>query len=187
MVVDKLRLLKFHKGGRQEMDRISKEGLTFDDVLLIPGPSEILPRDIDVSTRLTRNINLEIPIMSAGMDTVTETRTAAITGSFVALYLALQKLHAAGLIETLPIKDYVAAISVGIVQGQPMLDLEYVEDSIADVDMNVVMTGRGAFVEVQGTAEGEPFERQELDTLLALAQQGIQQLIRQQKQVLGES
>ncbi|MDI9479769.1 MAG: ribonuclease PH [Syntrophomonadaceae bacterium] len=115
------------------------------------------------------------------------TRTAAITGSFVALYLALQKLHAAGLIETLPIKDYVAAISVGIVQGQPMLDLEYVEDSIADVDMNVVMTGRGAFVEVQGTAEGEPFERQELDTLLALAQQGIQQLIRQQKQVLGES
>jgi IMP dehydrogenase len=76
MVVDKLRLLKFHKGGRQEMDRISKEGLTFDDVLLIPGPSEILPRDIDVSTRLTRNINLEIPIMSAGMDTVTETRMA---------------------------------------------------------------------------------------------------------------
>lgn len=115
------------------------------------------------------------------------TRTAAITGSFVALYLALQKLQAAGLIETLPIKDYVAAISVGIVQGQPVLDLEYVEDSTADVDMNVVMTGSGAFVEVQGTAEGEPFDRQELDTLLALAQQGIQQLIMQQKQVLGEA
>lgn len=114
------------------------------------------------------------------------TRTASITGSFVALYLALQKLKADGLIESLPIKDYVAAISVGIVNGHPVLDLEYVEDSAADVDMNVVMTGRGAFVEIQGTAEGEPFDRRELDTLLALAGNGIQQLIMQQKQVLGE-
>jgi ribonuclease PH len=115
------------------------------------------------------------------------TRTAAITGSFVALYLAVQKLKADGVIESWPIKDYVAAISVGIVDGQPVLDLEYVEDSAADVDMNVVMTGRGAFVEIQGTAEGEPFDRQELDTLLALAEKGIQQLIMQQKQVLREA
>lgn len=115
------------------------------------------------------------------------TRTASITGSFVALYLALKKLQAEGLIETIPIKDYVAAISVGIVDGQPVLDLEYAEDSIADVDMNVVMTGQGAFVEIQGTAEGQTFSRQELDTLLALAEKGIQQLIMQQKQVLGEA
>ena len=85
------------------------------------------------------------------------TRTASITGSFVALYLALQKLKADGVIENWPIKDYVAAISVGIVEGNPVLDLEYVEDSVADVDMNVVMTGSGAFVEIQGTAEGETF------------------------------
>jgi ribonuclease PH len=115
------------------------------------------------------------------------TRTASITGSFVALYLALQKLKADGVIENWPIKDYVAAISVGIVEGNPVLDLEYVEDSVADVDMNVVMTGSGAFVEIQGTAEGETFDRQQLDTLLALAEKGIKQLILQQKQVLGEA
>jgi ribonuclease PH len=115
------------------------------------------------------------------------TRTASITGSFVALYLALQKLKADGVIEKWPIKDYVAAISVGIVEGNPVLDLEYVEDFVADVDMNVVMTGSGAFVEIQGTAEGETFDRQQLDTLLALAEKGIKQLILQQKQVLGEA
>lgn len=114
------------------------------------------------------------------------TRTASITGSFVALYLALKKLQAQGLIEAFPIKDFVAAISVGIVDGQPVLDLEYAEDSVADVDMNVVMTGQGAFVEIQGTAEGQPYNRQELDTLLALAEKGIQQLIELQKQVVGE-
>lgn len=115
------------------------------------------------------------------------TRTASITGSFVALYLALKKLQTEGLIEAFPIKDYVAAVSVGIVDGQPVLDLEYAEDSIADVDMNVVMTGQGAFVEIQGTAEGQTFDRQELDTLLALAEKGIRQLIEQQKQVVGEA
>lgn len=115
------------------------------------------------------------------------TRTASITGSFVALYLALKKLQTEGLIEAFPIKDYVAAVSVGIVDGQPVLDLEYAEDSIADVDMNVVMTGQGAFVEIQGTAEGQTFDRQELDTLLALAEKGIRQLIEQQQQVVGEA
>ncbi|HOQ09487.1 MAG TPA: ribonuclease PH [Syntrophomonadaceae bacterium] len=115
------------------------------------------------------------------------TRTASITGSFVALYLALKKLQAEGLIETFPIKDFVAAVSVGIVEGQPVLDLEYAEDSVAEVDMNVVMTGQRAFVEIQGTAEGKPFDRQELDTLLALAEKGIMQLIEKQKQVVGEA
>ncbi len=114
------------------------------------------------------------------------TRTASVTGSFVALYLALKKLKDKGTIENIPIKDYVAAISVGIVEGIPVLDLEYVEDSGADVDMNVVMTGRGDFVEIQGTGEKSVFSRQDLDVLLGLAQKGIQELIALQKNILEE-
>ena len=114
------------------------------------------------------------------------TRTASVTGSFVALYLALKKLKDKGTIENIPIKDYVAAISVGIVEGIPVLDLEYVEDSGADVDMNVVMTGRGDFVEIQGTGEKSVFSRQDLDILLGLAQKGIQELIALQKNILEE-
>lgn len=114
------------------------------------------------------------------------TRTASITGSFVALYLALKKLQEAGTIEPIPVKDFVAAISVGIVDGEKVLDLEYIEDSRADVDMNVVMTGKGEFVEIQGTAEGDPFSRKELDSLLELAAKGIQELITLQKSIIGE-
>jgi ribonuclease PH len=114
------------------------------------------------------------------------TRTASVTGSFVALYLALKKLKDKGTIEDIPIKDYVAAISVGIVEGIPVLDLEYVEDSGADVDMNVVMTGGGDFVEIQGTGEKSVFSRQDLDVLLGLAQKGIQELIVLQKNILEE-
>ena len=114
------------------------------------------------------------------------TRTASVTGSFVALYLALKKLQDNGTIEDIPIKDYVAATSVGIVEGIPILDLEYVEDSSADVDMNVVMTGRGDFVEIQGTGEKSVFSRQDLDVLLELAQKGIQELIALQKNILEE-
>src|SRR6187431_3525584 len=94
------------------------------------------------------------------------TRTASITGGFVALALALQHMKQKGMIRTIPLSDYVAAISVGVVAGTPMLDLAYEEDSQADVDMNVVKTGDGRFIEVQGTAEGPPFERSELDALL---------------------
>lgn len=112
------------------------------------------------------------------------TRTASVTGSFVALYLALKKLKDNGTIESIPLKDYVAAISVGIVEGIPVLDLEYIEDSGADVDMNVVMTGRGDFVEIQGTGEKSVFSRQDLDVLLGLAQKGIQELIVLQKNIL---
>lgn len=112
------------------------------------------------------------------------TRTASITGSFVALYLALKKLKDQGKIEEIPVKDYVAAISVGIVQGVPVLDLEYEEDSQADVDMNVVMTGKGQFVEIQGTGEKGVFSREDLDTLLALAKKGIQELIIMQKNII---
>lgn len=114
------------------------------------------------------------------------TRTASVTGSFVALYLALKKLKDNGTIAEIPLKDYVAAISVGIVEGIPVLDLEYIEDSNADVDMNVVMTGRGDLVEIQGTGEKSVFSRQDLDVLLELAQKGIQELIGLQKNILEE-
>jgi len=114
------------------------------------------------------------------------TRTAAITGSFMALYLALKKYKAEGIIDEIPLKDYVAAISVGIVDGEKLLDLEYIEDSAADVDMNIVMTGSGEFVEIQGTAEGKTYSRQDLDELLALAQKGIEELIVMQKSIIGE-
>lgn len=115
------------------------------------------------------------------------TRTASITGAFVALVAACRKGMADGLFAGMPVKEYVAAVSVGTVNGQRLLDLNYAEDSTAEVDMNVVMTGSGGFVEVQGTAEGAPFSRAEMDALLVLAQTGIAQLVERQKQVLGLS
>jgi ribonuclease PH len=113
------------------------------------------------------------------------TRTASITGAFVALVLALKQMQQKGMIRTLPIVDYVAATSVGVIAGTPMLDLAYDEDSKADVDMNVVKTGDGRFIEVQGTAEGLPFERQALDALLELADAGIRELVELQRSVVG--
>ena len=114
------------------------------------------------------------------------TRTAAITGAYVALYQALQSAVDAGRIERVPIIDEVAAISVGVVEGTPMLDLDYVHDVAADVDMNVVMSGRGLLVEVQGTAEGAPFSREELDELLDLAAKGIAELHSLQRQAVAD-
>jgi len=114
------------------------------------------------------------------------TRTASITGGFVALVLALQKLRTSGVLARIPITDYVAATSVGVVDGTPMLDLAYDEDSRAEVDMNVVKTGRGLFIEVQGTAEGQPFDRAVLDRLLSLSDAGIQRLVGLQRQVVGD-
>ncbi|MDE0829585.1 MAG: ribonuclease PH [Vicinamibacterales bacterium] len=114
------------------------------------------------------------------------TRTAAITGGFVALVLALQRLKERGTLKQIPVTDHVAAISVGIVKGTPLLDLAYDEDSTADVDMNVVMTGDGRFIEVQGTAEGAPFTRESHDTLLALAEAGIGELVSLQRELVGE-
>jgi ribonuclease PH len=113
------------------------------------------------------------------------TRTASITGGFVALALALQKMRAAGQIKTLPLTDYVAATSVGVVDATPLLDLAYDEDSRAEVDMNVVKTGGGLFIEVQGTAEGPPFERRALDALLELADAGVRALVEQQRAIVG--
>ncbi|MBV8620526.1 MAG: ribonuclease PH, partial [Curvibacter sp.] len=114
------------------------------------------------------------------------TRTAAITGAFVAAQDAVSRLMAQGKLSASPIIDHVAAISVGLVQGTPLLDLEYIEDSACDTDMNVVMTGAGHFVEVQGTAEGVAFTRREMDQLLALAEQGIATLVGLQKQALAD-
>jgi ribonuclease PH len=113
------------------------------------------------------------------------TRTASITGGFVALVLALRKLRESGAIRTLPVQDHVAATSVGVVGGVPMLDLAYDEDSRADVDMNVVKTGDGRFVEVQGTAEGPPFERAAMDSLMELADRGIRDLVELQRTLTG--
>jgi len=113
------------------------------------------------------------------------TRTASITGAFVALALACEKLRQRDVVRTIPLSDYVAATSVGIVDGEPLLDLAYDDDSRADVDMNVVKTGDGRFVEVQGTAEAMPFGRDALMTLLDLADRGIAQLVDKQRAIVG--
>jgi ribonuclease PH len=128
-----------------------------------------------------RTISLDCDVLQADGGT----RTASITGAFVAAHDAVSRLLADGRIATSPIKGPVAAISVGILQGVPLLDLEYVEDSACDTDMNVVMTGAGHFVEVQGTAEGVAFSRREMDALLALAEKGVSELVMLQRQALG--
>ena len=115
------------------------------------------------------------------------TRTASITGAFVALHDALSFLKNNQAISHWPIREFVAAVSVGIYRGIPVLDLDYPEDSQSDTDMNVVMTGSGGMVEVQGTAEGAPFSRAQLDAMLALAQRGIGQLVAAQKAALGQT
>jgi len=114
------------------------------------------------------------------------TRTASITGAFVALKLAINKLIKEGQIENDPLLDYVAAVSVGVVKGELLLDLNYEEDSIADVDMNIAMTGSGKFVELQGTAEENPFDKDELQGLLALAEKGIGELITVQSEIFNK-
>src|SRR5499425_1440643 len=114
------------------------------------------------------------------------TRTASITGGFVALVLALQRMRELAMIKDIPIVDYVAATSVGIVDGAALLDLAYDEDSKAEVDMNFVKTGEGKFIELQGTAEGLPFDRRALDALMELADVGIKQLIGKQREIVGK-
>ena len=128
-----------------------------------------------------RTITLDCDVLQADGGT----RTAAITGAYVAAQDAVASLMAAGKLVTNPIREAVAAISVGIIQGQVLLDLDYEEDSNCSTDMNVVMAGNGRFIEVQGTAEDAPYTRQELDAMLALAEQGIAQLQRLQQQALA--
>ena len=136
----------------------------------------------DTSALGERTIILDCDVIQADGGT----RTAAITGSFVALTLACDSFYKPG--NPFPVKDFLAAISVGLSQdGEPILDLCYEEDSHAFVDMNIVMTGNGHFVEIQGTGEGRPFTRAEHETMLALAEQGIDSLISYQKDILGNS
>jgi ribonuclease PH len=136
---------------------------------------------VDLSALGQRTVHIDCDVLQADGGT----RTAAITGSFVALHDAVTWLQQKKLLQQHPIKDFVGAVSVGIHQGTAMLDLDYAEDSACGCDMNVVMTGAGNFVEVQGTAEGETFGRAQLDELLALAQAGIGELIAQQRRALG--
>jgi len=128
-----------------------------------------------------RTITLDCDVIQADGGT----RTASITGAFVAFALAVNKMREQDMIRTMPIVDYVAATSVGIVEGMPMLDLAYVEDSKADVDMNVIKTGAGLYIELQGTAEAMPFGREALNRLLDLADTGIRQLIALQRGLVG--
>jgi ribonuclease PH len=136
---------------------------------------------IDLDKLGERTIQIDCDVIQADGGT----RTAGITGGFVALHDAVSFLLEKKLIAESPLKDFVAAISVGVFEGTPVLDLDYIEDSGCDTDMNVVMTGSGGFVEVQGTAEGAPFRREEMDAMLDLAQSGIAQLIAKQKAALG--
>jgi len=136
---------------------------------------------IDLKKLGERTIWLDCDVIQADGGT----RCASITGAFMAAVLALKKLKKEKLINELPIIDYVAAISVGIVNGKKMLDLEYTEDSNADVDLNVVKTGSGGYVEIQGTAEQEPFDDKQMDAMLKLADKGIKELIALQKKIVG--
>ncbi|MHB1117570.1 ribonuclease PH [Sideroxydans sp.] len=137
---------------------------------------------VDLAKLGERTITLDCDVIQADGGT----RTASITGAYVALHDAVSSLQQQGLIKENPLKDSVAAISVGIYQGVPVLDLDYPEDSDCDTDMNVVMLGSGHFVEVQGTAEGHPFSREEMDVLLELAKLGIGQLGEMQRTALAQ-
>ena len=128
-----------------------------------------------------RTVRLDCDVLQADGGT----RTASVTGAFVALHDAVGTLLQRGVLSASPIRDFVAAVSVGLHQGTPILDLDYAEDSGCDTDMNVVMTGSGNFVEIQGTAETQPFTTAQMDALVALAKQGITELIAKQKAALG--
>jgi ribonuclease PH len=167
-----------HTRGDREAARGKQSGRTQEIQRLI---GRSLRAVFDLKALGERTITLDCDVLQADGGT----RTAAITGAFVAAHDAVTWLMANGKLAASPIRDHVAAVSVGIVEGTPLLDLEYVEDSACDTDMNVVMTGAGHFVEVQGTAEGAAFTRAEMDRLLGLATDGIAQLVARQKQSLA--
>jgi ribonuclease PH len=168
-----------HTRGDREAARGKQSGRTQEIQRLIGRSMRSI---FDLKLLGERTIHLDCDVLQADGGT----RTAAITGAFVAARDAVNQLLEKKLITQDPIKDHVAAISVGIYQGTPVLDLDYAEDSSCDTDMNVVMTGKGGMIEVQGTAEGEAFSRKELDALLSLAEKGIQELVTLQKQALSQ-
>ena len=167
-----------HTRGDREAARGKQSGRTQEIQRLIGRSMRTV---FDLQKLGERTIHLDCDVLQADGGT----RTAAITGAFVAAQDAVNKLIAQGKLAASPILSPVAAVSVGIVQGTPLLDLEYTEDSACDTDMNVVMTGAGHFVEVQGTAEGAAFSRAEMDALLALAEKGIGELVQLQQQALS--
>jgi len=152
-------------------------------------------RTHEISRLVGRSLRAAVDYKALGENTITidcdvlqadgGTRTAAITGAYIALFDAVEHLRGQGALTGEPLVQSVAAVSVGIIDGTPMLDLPYVEDVRAETDMNVVMTGSGSFIEVQGTAEGAPFDRAELDSLLLLAEKGCSDLTRLQDEALG--
>jgi ribonuclease PH len=166
-----------HTRGDREAARGKQSGRTQEIQRLI---GRSMRGVFDLKALGERTIHLDCDVLQADGGT----RTAAITGAFVAAMDAVAKLMAQGKLTTTPIIGEVAAVSVGIVEGTPLLDLEYVEDVACDTDMNVVMTGLGHYVEVQGTAEGAAFTRKEMDELLRLADKGIAELIRLQRAAL---
>jgi ribonuclease PH len=137
---------------------------------------------VDASRLGERTLKIDCDVIQADGGT----RTASITGGFIALAWALQKMQKQGLMEKVPLTDYVAAVSVGIYKREFLLDMNYAEDSAAEMDMNVAMIGKGQFVEVQGTAEKKPFTKKEMDELLDLAKTGIKQLIEIQRKHVGQ-
>jgi ribonuclease PH len=167
-----------HTRGDREAARGKQSGRTQEIQRLIGRSMRAV---FDLQALGERTIALDCDVIQADGGT----RTASITGAFVAAHDAVNKLIAEGKLKASPIKDHVAAVSVGLLNGVGLLDLEYVEDAACDTDMNVVMTGAGRFVEVQGTAEGEAFSRREMDTLLALAEKGIGELVALQRKALG--
>ncbi len=167
-----------HTRGRREAAQGKQSGRTQEIQRLI-GRSLRSVVDLDALTGLTITLDCDVLQADGG------TRTASITGAYVALVDAVAELRKKGRIKTDPLHGQVAAVSVGIFEGTPMLDLDYVEDSGCETDMNVVMNEAGGFVEVQGTAEGHAFRREELDAMLALAQKGIAELIAAQRAALA--
>jgi len=167
-----------HTRNQREANRGKLTGRTMEIQRLI---GRALRSVVDLHALGERTITLDCDVIQADGGT----RTTSITGAFVAMCLAIEHIAKSHPFKVYPINDYLASVSVGIIDGIPMLDLNYIEDSSAIVDMNVVMTGSGKFVEVQGTGEESPFSRAELQDLLGLAEQGIQGLIDIQKEALG--
>jgi ribonuclease PH len=167
-----------HTRGEREAARGKQSGRTQEIQRLI---GRSLRAAVDLEKLGERTLHVDCDVIQADGGT----RTASITGAFVAVYDAIEWLVREGKLPASIVRDYVAAVSVGLYRGVPVLDLDYAEDVDCDTDMNVAMTGRGGIIEVQGTAEGEPFSRAQLERLLDLAEQGIRELIAMQKQALS--
>ncbi|MCU0938479.1 MAG: ribonuclease PH [Burkholderiaceae bacterium] len=167
-----------HTRGDREAAKGKQSGRTQEIQRLI---GRSLRSVVDLARIGERTLQIDCDVIQADGGT----RTASITGAFVAVHDAFDKLRAQSLLAAWPLRDFVAAVSVGMHAGEALLDLDYAEDSTCETDMNVVMTGDGRFVEVQGTAEGEPFTEAQMQRMLALARQGIGELVGAQKRALG--